>query len=60
MLGKRFPLGKGRSVDVQLNIENLLKQEDLLPFSAISPGNIDRYILPATRQNWTLRATYTF
>lgn len=60
MLGKRFPLGKGRSVDVQLNIENLLKQEDLLPFSAVSPGNVVRYILPATRQNWTLRATYTF
>jgi iron complex outermembrane recepter protein len=60
MLGKRFPLGKGRSVDVQFNVENLFKQEDLLPYSATVPGNVVRYILPATRQSWNLRATYTF
>lgn len=60
MLGKRFPLRKGQAIDVQLNIENLFKQEDLLPYSAVSPGNVVRYILPATRQNWTLRGTYSF
>ena len=52
--------GLQQAFDVQLNIENLFKQEDLLPYSAVSPGNVVRYILPATRQNWTLRATYSF
>ena len=45
MLGKRFPLRNGQAVDVQLKFENLFKQEDLLPFSAATPGNVVRYIL---------------
>lgn len=60
MLGKQFALRKGQMIDVQLNVDNVFKQEDLLPFSAVSPGNVVRYILPATRQNWNLRATYSF
>lgn len=60
MLGKQWTLNKRQSLDVQLNIDNVFKQEDLLPFSAVSPGNVVRYILPATRRNWTLRATYSF
>ena len=60
MLGKQWTLNKSQSLDVQLNIDNVFKQEDMLPFSAVSPGNVVRYILPATRRNWTLRATYSF
>ena len=60
MLGKRFALRRGQAIDVQLNIENLFKNEDLLPYSAAAPGNVVRYILPRVRQTWNLRATYTF
>jgi len=60
MLGKRFPLRKGEALDVQLNVENLLNNNDRLPYSAVSAGNIVRYILPRVRQTWSLRASYTF
>jgi len=51
---------RGQAVDVQLNIENLFKNEDLLPYSAATPGNVVRFILPRVRQTWSMRATYTF
>ena len=60
MLGKHFPLIHGRALDLQLNIENLFQNEDLLPYSAASPGNVVRYILPRVRQTWNLRTTFTF
>lgn len=60
MLGKRFLLRKGRAIDVQLNIDNVFKEEDLSPYSAVSPGNVVRYIQPSSRFNWTLRTTYIF
>jgi outer membrane receptor protein involved in Fe transport len=60
MLGKRFPLRKNRAIDVQINLDNVFKQEDLLPYSAVAPGNVVRYLQPATRYNWTLRTKYTF
>ncbi len=60
MLGKKFPLRKGQSIDLQLNIQNLLGEEDLLPYSAESPTRIVRYILPRTLRSWDLRAIYRF
>ena len=60
MLGRRFPLRRGQSLDVQLNVENLLNNNDRLPYSAATPGNVVRYILPRVRQTWSLRATYGF
>jgi hypothetical protein len=60
MLGKRFPFARGQALDVQLNLENVFKNEDLLPYSAAAPGNVVRYILPRVRQTWNLRATYSF
>ncbi len=60
MLGKRFPLRRGQALDVQLNVENLLNNNERLPYSAATPGNVVRFILPRVRQTWSLRATYTF
>ncbi len=60
MAGKRLPLRRGQSLDLQLNLENVLGKEDLLPYSASSPTNIVRYLLPRVRPNWTLRGTYAF
>jgi outer membrane receptor protein involved in Fe transport len=60
MLGKRFALPRGQSLDLQLNVENIFAQEDRLPYSATAPGNIVRYLLPRVRHSWTLRATYGF
>ena len=60
MAGKRLPLRRGQSLDLQLNLENVFKNEDLLPYSASSPTNIVRYLLPRVRPNWTLRGTYAF
>jgi len=60
MLGKRFSLRRAQSLDLQLNIENILGQEDRLPYSATAPGVIVRYLLPRVRHSWTMRATYGF
>ncbi len=60
MLGKRFALRRGQSLALQLNVENIFGQEDRLPYSATTPSNIVRYLLPRVRHNWTVRATYGF
>jgi len=60
MLGKRFALSRGQSLDLQLNVENIFGQEARLPYSATAPGVIVRYLLPRVRHNWTIRATYGF
>ena len=60
MLGKRFALRRGQSLDLQLNVENIFGQEARLPYSATAPGVIVRYLLPRVRHNWTMRATYGF
>lgn len=60
MLGKRFALRRSHSLDLQLNVENILGQEDRLPYSATAPGIIVRYLLPRVRHSWTMRATYGF
>lgn len=60
MLGKRFALRRGQSLDLQLNVENILGQEDRVPYSATAPGVIVRYLLPRVRHSWTMRATYGF
>ena len=60
MLGKRFALRRGQSLDLQLNVENIFGQEDRLPYSATAPGVIVRYLLPRVRHSWSLRATYGF
>ena len=60
MLGKTFPLKNRRSVNVQLNIYNLFANEDLLPYSAASPGNVVRWTYPRTRQSFDLRTVYSF
>jgi outer membrane receptor for monomeric catechols len=59
MLGRTIPLRRGQTLDVQLNIDNLFKNEDPLPYSATAPGNVVRSILPRVRHGWNLRATYT-
>ncbi len=60
MLGKRFALRRGQSLDLQLNVENIFGQEARLPYSATAPGVIVRYLLPRVRHSWTMRATYGF
>jgi outer membrane receptor protein involved in Fe transport len=60
MLGKRFALRRGQSLDLQLNVENLFGQEDRLPYSASTAGVIVRYLLPRVRHSWTVRASYGF
>jgi hypothetical protein len=60
MIGKQVRIRRGQSFDFQLNIENLFHQEDLLPFSAATPGSVVRFMLPRVRHGWTVRATYTF
>jgi hypothetical protein len=71
MIGKSFPLGKGffpgrygmakrQSIDVQLNIENLLGEDDLEPYSAFSDGTIGRRLYPRIRRSFNLRVTYRF
>ncbi len=60
MLGKRLALRRGQSLDLQLNVENIFGQEARLPYSAISPGVIVRYILPRVRHSWAVRAKYEF
>jgi len=46
MLGKRFALHRGQSLDLQLNVENIFGQEDRLSYSATAPDVILRYLLP--------------
>ena len=58
-LGYSVKLPRAR-LDLQLNVDNLFRQEDLLPFSATAPGNVVRYMLPRVRNTWALRATYAF
>lgn len=60
MLGRMLPLRRGKSLDVQLNIQNLFKNEDLLPFSATAPGVVVRSIMPRVRNSWSLRLVYSF
>lgn len=60
MLGRRLALGRGQSLDLQLNVENVFGQEARLPYSATAPGVIVRYLLPRVRHSWTVRATYGF
>jgi outer membrane receptor protein involved in Fe transport len=60
MIGKQIRLRHRQSIDLQMNFENLFREEDLLPFSAATPGNVVRYMLPRVRHGWTLRATYAF
>ena len=60
MIGKQIRIRRGQSLDLQLNVENLFRQENLLPFSAATPGTVLRYQLPRVRHGWTVRATYMF
>lgn len=59
MMRKRFMLGSGRSLDLQLNVNNLFKQEDLLPYTA-TPSGVLRYFFQRQRQSWALQAALTF
>ena len=60
MLGRQLRIRRGHVLDLQLNIENLFRQEEALPFSAVAPGQVVRWMLPRVRHGWTARATYTF
>jgi len=60
MLGRQLRIRRGHLLDVQLTAENLFLQEESLPFSAIAPGQVVRWMLPRVRHGWTARATYTF
>ena len=59
MLRKRFVLGRERSLDVQLNVNNLFREHAVLPYSATAAG-VSRYFLQRQRQNWTLQAAFMF
>jgi iron complex outermembrane receptor protein len=60
MVGKTFPLRDKRSIDFQLNINNLFGVDDLQPYNATAPGNIVRYAYLRPYRNWEVRATYKF
>ncbi|MBI5689625.1 MAG: TonB-dependent receptor plug domain-containing protein [Verrucomicrobia bacterium] len=60
MLGKTVRVRRGQTLDLQLNLENLFRQEDLIPYSAAAPGQVVRYLLPRVRHGWSVRATYSF
>lgn len=59
MVGKMFPLKDRRSIDIQLNVNNLLGNHDMLAYSASAPGQVLRYSYQRHR-SWELRATYNF
>jgi hypothetical protein len=52
--------GKRRTLNVQLNVQNLLGEEDLIPYSSAVPGVVLRYMYPSVRRSWTLKAAYRF
>lgn len=60
MVGKTFPLKNRRSIDLQLNVYNLLGNEDLRPYSATATGEVVRWMFPRTRQSFNLRVGYNF
>lgn len=60
MLGKSFVAGKGRIIDIQLNVQNLLAEEDMMPFNASVPGETLRMMYPQLFRNWTLKVAYRF
>lgn len=60
MLGKSLRIGKGRAFDLQINFQNLLGEEDLLPFNASVPGQILVSRYPRVMRSWTLRIAYDF
>lgn len=60
MVGRKIPLKNGRWVDVQLNIDNALDQDDMMPYSAVTAGSVVRYIYPRTHRAWNLRVQYGF
>lgn len=60
MVGKTFPLRDKRSIDFQLNVNNLFGVDDLQPYNATAPGNIVRYAYLRPYRNWEVRAIYKF
>ena len=60
MLGKSLPLRQGATLDLQLNVQNLLGAEDLLPFNASAPGKILVQRYRTQYRNWTLKTSYRF
>jgi outer membrane receptor protein involved in Fe transport len=59
MLRKRVALERGRTLDFQLNVNNLFREHALLPFNATAAG-VDRWFLQRQRQRWDLQATLMF
>lgn len=61
MVGKRYRLRTpGHSLDLQLNLNNALGSEELMPYNATADGTVVRYLMPRVRRQWDLRATYSF
>lgn len=60
MVGKIIPLPRGMSLDLQLNVQNLLGDEDMIPFSATAPGKVIVYNYPRVRRSLDVRATIRF
>ena len=60
MLGKSIPLRKNATLDFQLNVQNLLGDEDLLPFLADSPGKVLVQRYPSQYRSWMLKASHRF
>ncbi|MGH8020357.1 MAG: TonB-dependent siderophore receptor [Opitutaceae bacterium] len=59
MLRKRFNLAAQRSIELQLNVNNLFREHDLLPYAATAAG-VNRWFLQRQRQSWALQATLNF
>lgn len=60
MVGRAFTLGRGPILDLQLNVQNLLGTEDLLPMQARAPGQILVYRYPSQVRTWALKASHRF
>ncbi len=60
MLGRIIPLAHGLSCDVQLNVQNLLGEQDMIPFSATAPGQVIVYNYPRVRRSFDVRANFRF
>ncbi len=61
MVGKSWALKRGHSIDVQLNVDNLFGESDMLPYSALTAGQVQRYIYPRLPYtSWKVRTQFNF
>lgn len=60
MLGRSFRLRGNGTLDVQLNVQNLLDEHAMIPLQARAPGQFLVFNYPRPRRSWDLKATYRF